>query len=616
MQGGGVATYAPAREGWVTVDGQSYYYENGKPVTGWRDIQDNPYDSSNTYYFDSKGVMVNGWQTIDGALYYFSPALARGVRFSLPVSGGDGSEWADYIFDATGSPLPIDQGWVQTKSGLKYYYESKGKLARGWKTIDGKEYYFRESADDDFSDPKPVASMATGYMRVPGYSGGFLFADDGVWVSQPGWVKLDNGLTYYIEANGKVAEGLKQIGGSFYRFADEQYWLACDGTQSSSATRCKEGQLLVGWYRQDDEFYYSNAQGVVQVGLQVIDGKTYYLADSFDAIAGYGDRSYGLRRCGWQTIAGKKYYFGNPGEGYMFTGMQSLGNPNVLGGKSLYLFGDDGVLYDTPGWLQMSNGDWYYVNSDSTLATGWKDIGGESYYFGENGVMRTGFYWANGQQYWSDPNGVWHETAWRQDSNGWWFDFGNGTYAQNSWQPIGDEWYHFDSNGYMQVGWLYLGGTWYYLAGSGAMQVGWLHNGGAWYYLNGGGDMHTGWKSLGGTWYFLNGSGVMQTGWLHNGGAWYYLNGGGDMATGWRKVGGVWYFLNSSGDMATGWKKIGNAWYYLNGGGDMAENRWIGNYWVGADGAMATSAWVDGGKYYVGSDGVYDPQARRQEAAA
>ena len=63
--------------------------------------------------------------------------------------------------------------------------------------------------------------------------------------------------------------------------------------------------------------------------------------------------------------------------------------------------------------------------------------------------------------------------------------------------------------------------------------------------------------------------------------------------------------------MATGWKQIGGTWYYLSGSGDMAENRWVGDYWLGSDGAMATSAWVDGGKYYVGPDGAYDPDARR-----
>lgn len=399
--------------------------------------------------------------------------------------------------------------------------------------------------------------MVTGSVCLPEYEGVYLFGADGAWYSQAGWAQLPTGERCYVNQDGKLALGLNKIDGKYYRFAidddrTEEVWYSGWGRWDEAYPA---GALMTGKYEAWGE-YLADEYGVVQVGWKTIGGDTYYFGESV-AEADSAKLAYGKSATGWMVINGKVYYFSDSGA--MLTGKQEVRDreqPDDPYRNGVYLFGDDGVLYENPGWLQMSNGDWYYVNSDSTLATGWKDIGGESYYFGENGVMRTGFYWANGQQYWSDPNGVWHETAWRQDSNGWWFDFGNGTYAQNSWQPIGDEWYHFDSNGYMQVGWLYLGGTWYYLAGSGAMQVGWLHNG------------------------------------------------------------GVWYFLNSSGDMATGWKKIGNTWYYLNGGGDMAENRWIGNYWIGADGAMATSAWVDGGKYYVGSDGAYDPQARRQEAAA
>lgn len=40
--------------------------------------------------------------------------------------------------------------------------------------------------------------------------------------------------------------------------------------------------------------------------------------------------------------------------------------------------------------------------------------------------------------------------------------------------------------------------------------------------------------------------------------------------------------------MKTGWLQDGGRWY-----------------WLESDGAMATSAWVDGGKYYVGADGVW-----------
>ena len=49
-----------------------------------------------------------------------------------------------------------------------------------------------------------------------------------------------------------------------------------------------------------------------------------------------------------------------------------------------------------------------------------------------------------------------------------------------------------------------------------------------------------------------------------------------------------------------GWTQVGNTWYYYNAQGNQVKNTWVGSYWLGSDGKMVTSGWVDGGKYYVG----------------
>ena len=38
----------------------------------------------------------------------------------------------------------------------------------------------------------------------------------------------------------------------------------------------------------------------------------------------------------------------------------------------------------------------------------------------------------------------------------------------------------------------------------------------------------------------------------------------------------------------------------------MAKSKWVGNYYPKADGTMATSEWVDGGRYHVDKNGKYD----------
>ena len=66
---------------------------------------------------------------------------------------------------------------------------------------------------------------------------------------------------------------------------------------------------------------------------------------------------------------------------------------------------------------------------------------------------------------------------------------------------------------------------------------------------------------------------------------------------------------------AQGWVKTGSAWYFYNQNGTLARNAWAGNYWLGADGKMATNAWVDGGRYYVGSNGLWVQGAQKPAAA-
>jgi hypothetical protein len=46
-------------------------------------------------------------------------------------------------------------------------------------------------------------------------------------------------------------------------------------------------------------------------------------------------------------------------------------------------------------------------------------------------------------------------------------------------------------------------------------------------------------------------------------------------------------------------------WYYIDDYGNAVTNRWVGNYYLGSDGAMLINSWTPDG-YYVGSDGAWD----------
>ena len=76
------------------------------------------------------------------------------------------------------------------------------------------------------------------------------------------------------------------------------------------------------------------------------------------------------------------------------------------------------------------------------------------------------------------------------------------------------------------------------------------------------------------------------------------------MTTNWQKVSGAWYYMDNSGAMQTDWKKISNAWYYFNADGVMQENRWVGDYYLGASGAMLVNTTTPDG-YRVDASGKW-----------
>ena len=129
-----------------------------------------------------------------------------------------------------------------------------------------------------------------------------------------------------------------------------------------------------------------------------------------------------------------------------------------------------------------------------------------------------------------------------------------------------------------------------------------------------------GWVQSGSSWYFYNNQGnAVRNAWQGN----YWLGADGRMATdAW--VDGGRYYVGSNGLWVKGaqkpaevkkqgWVQNGSVWnYYYQG--NIVRNAWIGSYWLGADGRMATNTWVDGGRYYVGANGVWDKNVKKQEA--
>lgn len=114
---------------------------------------------------------------------------------------------------------------------------------------------------------------------------------------------------------------------------------------------------------------------------------------------------------------------------------------------------------------------------------------------------------------------------------------------------------------------------------------GWVNANNSWRYYSGP-DTETGWHKSKGNWYYLDENGLAKAGWIKSEGKYYYLDPStGKMLTGWIQDQGNWYYLNSSGEMITGWFEYNGNLYYLNTSGVMVRDIYIGEYYLGPNGA-------------------------------
>ena len=269
------------------------------------------------------------------------------------------------------------------------------------------------------------------------------------------------------------------------------------------------------------------------------------------------------------------------------------------------------------GWVKTGN-TWYFYNQNGTLArNAW--VG--NYWLGADGRMATSS-WVDNGRYYVGANGVWDKTVKKQEApkpevkkQGWvkegstWYYFENGTLARNKWISST---YWVGADGKMATSsWIDNGR--YYVGSNGAWvkdakkpeaakpvekRQGWVKEGNAWYFYYQGQITKNAWVGS----YWLGSDGKMATSsWIDNGR--YYVGANGLWDKNAKKQEAKAEVKKNS------WVKEGNTWHYYENG-TLARNKWISStYWVGADGKMATNAWVDNGRYYVDGSGAWAKNA-------
>ena len=279
------------------------------------------------------------------------------------------------------------------------------------------------------------------------------------------------------------------------------------------------------------------------------------------------------------------------------------------------------------GWVKTGT-SWYFYNQNGTLA---RNAWSGNYWLGADGKMVTNA-WVDNGRYYVGADGAWVKGAqkpvaakpatpkpavaqkqgWVQNGGAWYF-YHQGQIVRNAW--VGSYW--LGADGKMATSSWVDGGR-YYVGANGVWdknakkpespkpvekKQGWVKEGNTWYYFENGSVARNKW--IGST-YWVGADGKMATSaWVDNGR--YYVG-----------VNGAWVKdakkpeAEKPVEKKQGWAKEGTAWYYYHQG-QIVKNAWVGSYWLGSDGKMATSAWVDNGRYYVGPNGVWDKNAKKPE---
>ena len=335
-----------------------------------------------------------------------------------------------------------------------------------------------------------------------------------------------------------------------------------------NAVASSNAQAAQGWVKSGNAWYLYNQNGTLVRNAWA--GNYWLGADGRMATNAWVDRG--------------RYYVGS--NGAWVKGAQNQTAANTI----------------KQGWTKVGNA-WYFYNHGKVVANAW--IG--NYWLGADGKMATSS-WVDGGRYYVGADGAWVKGA------------QNTATARSGWVKEGSTWYYYKNGSVVRNAW--AGNYW--LGADGKMVTNsWVDNN-RYYVGNDGawvkGAQHTttvksGWVKEGSTWYYYKNGSVVRNAWAGN----YWLGADGKMATNaW--VDNDRYYVGNDGawvkgaqhttTVKSGWVKEGSAWYYYKNG-SVVRNAWTGNYWLGADGKMATNSWVDNNRYYVGNNGAWVKGADR-----
>ncbi len=426
--------------GFLTFNGKLYYVDaDGKyeQVTtgvwgkyGFKDgkiAKDDTYDvalevGDKTYLLAKTGKLKEEAMSED-TFKYVSANLGKNKEFDYIVTDkGEivkgwkqiGDNWCYAKPDGT----PVRTDWVQTTAGRWYFVDDNGLMVTP-KTADGDV----TTSKANITTTKVDAKTATVTDSKTGKE--YVVNADGLWLN--GWVKDGATWKFYSDTKtGWVKYGTKWV------YLSTDYTAAQSRIVDTNYAIGSDCYMITGYGEVAAGNVYANEKGLLQSGIQKINGVEYYFPDGFVAVEGT------------YTVSGRTFYTDATGK---------------IIENQWYKDGDD---------------DWAYVDkSGKPIVNGPAAINGSTYYFQNSKMVTAGVY-----SYVIENNGDWTLTkkvlpanslvdatasgkaeklvvtvvidnTGRQINNGW-ANLGNGNWA-------------YAKDGKAYDGWLLYNGSWYYI---------------------------------------------------------------------------------------------------------------------------------------------------------
>ena len=630
------------------VDGKSYYCDADGTVTelseGWNQI-----DGKRVYIKD--GAIVKRCVIKIGDNYYgfdYNGMLYTDTVFSIGDYGTD--NYASYRAKKDGSLYVNEWGSVLYSIGYrKYYYGEDGKEICGFKTIDGKQYYFEKNGmlafDTAFSvDGKTYYSASDGTVTE---------------LSNEGWNKV--GEDYLYIKDGQILKNcIVQINGAYYGFSDKGFrysnttFFMWDENSYSYYWASPSGALYTNMWSGAPYVYYYGADAKRCSGVQIIDGVQYAFNSSgelivSDTILSDGVNYYCDAEGRMTEMPNNQWYKGENGNWYYVQDGTLLKNCTVQIGETWYQFGSVGIM-QTSGLNVNADGSlcvntwvydgtyWHYYGADGqAYQFGLYEIAGAKYYFKSGKMVVSDIVNVNDQMYVADANGYLTQvpkTGWILIGNDYYY-LEDGNRIIMDIKKINGVYYGFDSSGKLLTdgkehefapnkiyrshadGSLYVSqwyqdknGSWYYYGEDAKRVEGEVKINGIPYLFNSSGILKVnGVVKITGKYYLAdeNGIPVKTSGWILKNGSWYYVQSDGSLYQGILEDGGYTYYMNPRMVTNSEREVIGDRIYNIdaNGHASMASDGFyhsglLNHLYYIADGKPAAQGWkqIDGKMYY------------------